>query len=292
MERWGAWTSRAGAFHAWEQGNYSRFDARRPRAATAWIVPPASRAGQRISVDPAKGRGGLPCGRESLRGLTPPPHRCGPLERRRPVSAPTRRSSSPTRRRRAVFSASNRATVAAVSSARACRQRAMRHRGEQTRCGRRPVRGRPQTPHRPRSGGVRTSPGATSGPGPGVDPCLSRRGRWRAGARSPMGSGYATRARVPERDTKGITVPSGTPATHLGGAALDDEGGLQWAKPLGVRACAYRTIMITQIGPSRSPGSVDRDHRDRHRDHADRSIVITPPPVLGRASSLGRMAGA
>jgi hypothetical protein len=38
----------------------------------------------------------------------------------------------------------------------------------------------------------------------------------------------------------------------------------------------FRTIMISQIGPSRSPGSVDRDHRDRHRDHADRSIVITP----------------
>jgi hypothetical protein len=34
--------------------------------------------------------------------------------------------------------------------------RAMRHRGEQTRCGRRPVGGRPQTAHRPGSGGVRT----------------------------------------------------------------------------------------------------------------------------------------
>jgi hypothetical protein len=56
--------------------------------------------------------------------------------------------------------------------------------------------------------------------------------------------------------------------------------------------CAYRSIVITQIGPSRSPGSADRDHRDRHRDHGDRSIVITPPPVLGRAFSLGRMAGA
>jgi len=32
-------------------------------------------------------------------------------------------------------------------------------------------------------------------------------------------------------------------------------------------------MMITQIGPSRSPGSVDRDHRDRHRDHEDRTIV-------------------
>jgi len=32
-------------------------------------------------------------------------------------------------------------------------------------------------------------------------------------------------------------------------------------------------MVISQIGPSWSPGSVDRDHRDRHRDRADRSIV-------------------
>lgn len=57
-------------------------------------------------------------------------------------------------------------------------------------------------------------------------------------------------------------------------------------------ACEYRSIMITQIGPSRSPGSVDRDHRDRHRDHGDRSIVITPRRARGRASSFGGMAGA
>jgi hypothetical protein len=68
---------------------------------------------------------------------------------RRRLSCPTRRSSSATRWRRVAFSAWSRATVAAVSLARVCRQRAMRHRGEQTRCGRRPVRGRPQTAHRP-----------------------------------------------------------------------------------------------------------------------------------------------
>jgi hypothetical protein len=56
--------------------------------------------------------------------------------------------------------------------------------------------------------------------------------------------------------------------------------------------CGFRTIMISQIGPSRSPGSVDRDHRDRHRDHGDRSIVITPRRSRDGASSPGRMAGA
>ena len=55
--------------------------------------------------------------------------------------------------------------------------------------------------------------------------------------------------------------------------------------------CAYRSIVITQIGPSRSPGSVDRDHRDRHRDHVDRSIAITPRRARAGASSPGRMAG-
>jgi hypothetical protein len=53
-----------------------------------------------------------------------------------------------------------RASVAAVSRARVCRQRAMRHCGEQTRCGRRPVRGRPQGSHRPALSGVRTSAAA------------------------------------------------------------------------------------------------------------------------------------
>jgi hypothetical protein len=60
---------------------------------------------------------------------------------RRRLSWPTRRSSSPTRWRRAAFSVWSRATSAALSRARVCRQRAMPHRGEQTRCGLRPVRG-------------------------------------------------------------------------------------------------------------------------------------------------------
>ena len=48
------------------------------------------------------------------------------------------------------------------------------------------TRQRPTTdPAQTRSGGVRTSPGATSGPGLGEDPCLDRRGSWRAGARHP-----------------------------------------------------------------------------------------------------------
>ena len=65
--------------------------------------------------------------------------------------------------------------------------------------------------------------------------------------------------------------------SHLGGA---------WYR--GGQGCAYRSIVITQIGPSRSPGSVDRDHRDRHRDHADRSIVITPAgPGVGHPLSGG-----
>ena len=41
------------------------------------------------------------------------------------------------------------ADPAARSRTRVCRQRAMRHRGEQMHCERRPVRGRPQTAHRP-----------------------------------------------------------------------------------------------------------------------------------------------
>jgi hypothetical protein len=86
---------------------------------------------------------------------------------RRRLSCPTRRSSSATRCRRAAFSAWSQATVAAVSLARVCRQRATRHRGKQTRCERRPVGGRPQTAHRPGSNGVRTPPDATSGMGPG-----------------------------------------------------------------------------------------------------------------------------
>jgi hypothetical protein len=81
-----------------------------------------------------------------------------------------RRSSSATRWRRAALSAWSRVSTAAVSAARVCRQRAMRQRGEQTRCGRRPVRGWPQTAHRPAAGGVRTSGGGMSGMGPGGDP--------------------------------------------------------------------------------------------------------------------------
>ena len=77
----------------------------------------------------------------SRRRAWPRRHRAGGRARRRPLSAPTRRSSSPTRWCRAVLSVCSRASVAAVASARTCRQRAIRHRGEQTRCGRRPVRG-------------------------------------------------------------------------------------------------------------------------------------------------------
>jgi hypothetical protein len=39
--------------------------------------------------------------------------------------------------------------------------------------------------------------------------------------------------------------------------------------------CAYRSIAITQIGPSRSPGSVDRDHQDRWIVITEIGIVIT-----------------
>ena len=67
---------------------------------------------------------------------------CG---QRRPLSRPTRRSSSATRWRRAAFSARSRASVAAVFWARSARQDATRQRGEQRRCGRRPIRGRRQT---------------------------------------------------------------------------------------------------------------------------------------------------
>jgi hypothetical protein len=67
-------------------------------------------------------------------------HRRYAVGQRRRLSCPTKRSSSATRWRRAVSSAWSRASAAAVSSARVCRQRAMRHRGEQTCCGGRPVR--------------------------------------------------------------------------------------------------------------------------------------------------------
>jgi hypothetical protein len=78
--------------------------------------------------------------------------------------------------------------------ARACRQRAIRHRGEQTRCARRPARGWPHTSH---SRGVRTAPGARRQTwGQAGEPRRGRRGPWRAGSRSTKGSGYATRARV------------------------------------------------------------------------------------------------
>jgi hypothetical protein len=76
----------------------------------------------------------------SRRRAWPRRHRAGGRAKRRPLSAPNRRSSSPTRWCRAVFSVCRRASVAAVASARACRQRAIRQRREQTRCGRRLVR--------------------------------------------------------------------------------------------------------------------------------------------------------
>jgi hypothetical protein len=70
---------------------------------------------------------------------------------------------------------------------------AVRHRGEQTRCGRRPVRGRPQTAHRVGSSGVRTSGGGASGMGRGKDPPGSARGAggprpWRPTLRRRGGS--------------------------------------------------------------------------------------------------------
>jgi hypothetical protein len=63
---------------------------------------------------------------------------CG---QRRRLSCPTRRSNSAMRWRRAAFSACSWARVAAVSRSRRTRQRAMRHREEQTRSGRRPRQG-------------------------------------------------------------------------------------------------------------------------------------------------------
>jgi hypothetical protein len=121
------------------------------------------------------GAGLRPAVEEACGSSVPAPSAAGarPYERdqavgqRRRLSCPTRRSSSATRCRRAAFSAWSQATVAAVSLARVCRQRATRHRGKQTRCERRPVGGRPQTAHRPGSNGVRTPPDATSGMGPG-----------------------------------------------------------------------------------------------------------------------------
>jgi len=90
---------------------------------------------------------------------------CG---QRRRLSCPTRCSSSPMRCRRAVFSARSRARVAACSRSRARRHCATRQRGEQV-C-RRPATGWPQTTHDPGAGGVRTSPGATSGMGASDSP--------------------------------------------------------------------------------------------------------------------------
>jgi hypothetical protein len=39
--------------------------------------------------------------------------------------------------------------------------------------------------------------------------------------------------------------------------------------------CAHRVMVTTQIGPTCSPRSRHRDHRDRHRDRPDRGIVTT-----------------
>ena len=109
--------------------------------------------------------------------------RCGrsPVGQRRRFSCPTRFVSSVTRWRRAAFSARSRAISAVDARACVSRQRAIRHRGEQTRCDRRPVRGQPQTSHRPASGGVRTSPDAKLGLGLCGETLTEGRGRWRAG---------------------------------------------------------------------------------------------------------------
>ena len=65
-----------------------------------------------------------------------------------------------------------------------------------------------------------------------------------------------------------------------------DRQGQQRRALVGARIGPF---VITQIGSSRSPGSVDRDHRDRHRDHADRWIVDKPHagPGVGHPLSGG-----
>jgi hypothetical protein len=117
-----------------------------------------AQAGRRVGPGerPPRGRRGGPGaagGGAATFGRPPPPLRAGNPP---PDPLAARTLPWPSRPR-------SRATSAAVSRARACRQRAMRHRGEQTRCGRRSVRGWPQTAHRPGSSGVRTPPGTTSG---------------------------------------------------------------------------------------------------------------------------------
>jgi hypothetical protein len=102
-----------------------------------------SRSPPRESLTALPAADGLPVPTASAEGARP--HRPYAVGQRRRLSCPTRRSSSATRRRSAVFSAWRRASVAAVSPARVRRQRAMRHRGEQTRPGRRPVTATPQT---------------------------------------------------------------------------------------------------------------------------------------------------
>jgi hypothetical protein len=101
---------------------------------------------------------------------------------RRRVSCPTSRSSSPTRWRRAAFSAWSWASSAACAAARAWRQRAMRQRREQTRGERRPARGWPQTSHRLAASGVRTAPGVTFEAGAWNDSRGRRRERGRGRA--------------------------------------------------------------------------------------------------------------
>ena len=132
-----------------------RSSPRRGRAAarTFWVSPaPAGRpelASSRTEVWPPRSAFRRPDQGLSCAGVRRGPRHYA-VGQRRPLSCPTRRSSPPTRRRRAVFSASSRVSVAAVASARVPRQRAMRHRGEQTRCERRLVRGgrRPRTARR------------------------------------------------------------------------------------------------------------------------------------------------
>ena len=130
------------------------------RAARATLTTPPSGCRRRRQEPPAFHRVGPKARRAALADRD---YDCGQRWR---LSCPTRRSSSAVRWRRTAFSACSWARVAAVSWSRRARQRMMRHRGEQTRCGLRPVRGRPQTAQRPASGGVRTSPGARSGMGP------------------------------------------------------------------------------------------------------------------------------
>jgi hypothetical protein len=156
------------------------------------------------------GAGLRPAVEEACGSSVPAPSAAGarPYERdqavgqRRRLSCPTRRSSSATRWRRAAFSVRSRVTLAAVSSGRVRRQRAMRQRGEQTCCGRRPIRGRPQTAHRPSLAAYVRLQARRQARG---------QGETLAGGRArdqPRVSAMPHARKRTERDTKGISVPS------------------------------------------------------------------------------------